>query len=90
METAAAKLVPIGNSVGIRLPKSVRLRHQLKDRVLLVDTPQGLLIRPADPGTLSWQDTYRDMATHAQVAEHPEDWSEWDAVVNDGLDSLDD
>ena len=29
---------------------------------------------------LSWEDTYREMA------ESDENWSAWDAVINDGLD----
>ena len=29
---------------------------------------------------LSWEDIYREMA------ESDEDWSDWDVVINDGLD----
>ena len=39
----------------------------------------GRLRKPSDQ-KLSWEDTYREMATSA------EDWSDWDVTVNDGLD----
>jgi len=39
----------------------------------------GRLRKPSDQ-KLSWEDTYREMAAIN------EDWSGWDAVINDGLD----
>ena len=39
----------------------------------------GRLRKPSDQ-KLSWEDTYREMAAI------DEDWSGWDAVINDGLD----
>lgn len=43
----------------------------------------GILLRPVGPATpkLSWAETAREMAAAA------EDWSEWDRVAADGLDS---
>jgi hypothetical protein len=40
-----------------------------------------LLGRFREPSTqkLSWEDAYREMATN------DEDWSAWDAVINDGF-----
>jgi hypothetical protein len=37
-------------------------------------------LRKLSAQKLSWEDTYREMAAS------DEDWSAWDAVVNDGLD----
>jgi hypothetical protein len=44
----------------------------------------GILLRPRGPTSakLSWEDTAREMARHA------DDWSEWDATLADGLESI--
>jgi hypothetical protein len=44
----------------------------------------GIFLRSAEKGSarLSWEDTAREMqASH-------EDWSEWDSVSHDGLESI--
>lgn len=48
----ALKLIKIGNSVGVILPKQVlaRLGVQPGDSVSVVDTPDGLELRAADHG----------------------------------------
>ena len=77
------KLVPIGNSKGIRLPKTLLEKYGWDDSLLLEETEQGLLLHSAESDKLSWKETYRAMAAEA------EDWSDLDATVADGLDSLD-
>jgi putative addiction module antidote len=46
------KLVQIGNSVGVILPKEVlaRLKLEKGELVFLTDTPDGVAITPYDPG----------------------------------------
>lgn len=46
------KLIKIGNSVGVILPKEVlaQLHAQLGDRVWFADQPGGVSIRAHDPG----------------------------------------
>lgn len=46
------KLVQIGNSVGVILPKDVlaRLKLEKGESVFLTDTPDGVAITPHDPG----------------------------------------
>ena len=39
------KLVPIGNSKGIRIPKVLLQKHCFGDSLLLEETEQGLLLR---------------------------------------------
>ena len=48
---SALKLVQIGNSVGVILPKEVlaRLKLEKGDTVYLTDTPEGLALTPLDP-----------------------------------------
>ena len=48
---AVTKLVKIGNSVGVILPKAVaeRLKLDIGDELHLVDTQNGVEITPYDP-----------------------------------------
>ena len=74
------KVVPIGNSRGVRLPKRLRDRYAIKDAVIVEQRAEGLLLR-GTPGTrLSWEETFKAMARER------EDWSAWDAAIGDGLD----
>lgn len=77
------KLVPIGNSKGIRLPKALLEKYGWVDSLLLEETEQGLLLHGTESDKLSWKETFRAMAAE------DEDWSDLDATVADGLDGLD-
>jgi hypothetical protein len=57
------------------LAKNTLIHFGFAKRFLLL----GRLRKPSDQ-KLSWEDTYREMAAS------DEDRSDWDAVVNDGLD----
>lgn len=74
------KLAKIGNSQGIRLTKQLLNRYQIEDEVVIETTPDAIVIRPHIENKLSWKETYQQMATEA------EDWSDWDAVAEDGID----
>jgi antitoxin MazE len=56
------KLVPVGNSKGIRIPKNVLQKYGFSDSLILEETDQGLLLRKPDDEKLSWEDTYCAMA----------------------------
>ena len=73
------KLIDIGNSRGIRLPKVMLKKYGWSDSLVVEETDDGVFLRGA-ADRLSWEDTYRAMATEA------EDWSDLDAAVADGLD----
>ena len=77
------KLVPIGNSKGIRLPKILLEKYGWDESLLLEETEHGLLLHGAGSGKLSWKATYRAMAAD------DEDWCDWDVIAADGLDGLD-
>lgn len=68
-----AKLIKIGNSQGIRLPKKIISKYGLGNLVLLEETEDGILIHAAKSGKLSWEDTYKAMA---EAADH-EEWADW-------------
>jgi antitoxin MazE len=67
-----AKLIKIGNSQGIRLPKRIISKYGLGKSVLLVETEDGILIYAAKSEKLSWEDTYKAMANEEQ-----DEWTDW-------------
>ncbi len=75
-----AKLVPIGNSKGVRIPKELIQKYGLKDSILLEETESGLLLRNKGGRRLSWEETYKAMA------EEKEHWEDFDATLQDGLE----
>ena len=76
-----AKLIEIGNSKGIRLPKKLIEKYHLNEKLTLEETKQGILIKADIPDNkLSWDETYREMG------KEKEDWSEFDILTADGID----
>ena len=74
------KLVTIGNSKGVRIPKALLQKYGFNNSLLLEETDRGLLLRKKDDNKLSWEDTYKAMANEK------EDWDEFDATLLDGLE----
>jgi len=74
------KVVRIGNSRGVRLPKAVLERYEIRDALVLEAREEGLLLRGKKDKRLSWEETYREMAREK------EDWSDLDATMADGID----
>jgi antitoxin MazE len=78
--TVELKLVAIGNSRGVRLPKTLIERYGIRDVLLIEEHAEGLLLRRNKDQRLSWEDTYKEIAN-----EH-EDWNAFDAAIADGLE----
>ncbi len=78
--TIELKVVPIGNSRGVRLPKAVLDKYAIKGELVLEERQEGLLLRSKGDQRLTWEDTFREMAKER------EDWSNLDATMADGLD----
>ena len=78
--TREAKLVPIGNSKGIRLPKALLDKYGWSDRLMLEELESSVVLRGEKTQHLSWEETYRAMAAES------EDWSDFDIAIADGLD----
>lgn len=74
------KIVPIGNSQGIRLPKEVLRKYGFVDSLILEETNTGLFLRKQENNKLSWEETYKAMS------EEQEDWGDFDVTVADGLE----
>ena len=77
------KLVPIGNSKGVRIPKSLLQKYGLNNSLLLEETDRGLLLLKKEDSKLSWENTYKAMANEK------EDWDEFDTTLLDGLEDED-
>ena len=77
------KLIPIGNSKGVRIPKALIQKYGLKKSLLIEETDRGLLLRNKDDSKLSWEETYRAMA------DEKEHWDDFDTTLLDGLEDED-
>lgn len=73
------KLISIGNSKGVRLPKELLQKYGFAGSLLLEETDKGLLLRNKEDGKISWEDTYKAMAAEK------EDWNDFDTTLLDGL-----
>jgi len=62
IRTMDIKLIPIGNSKGIRIPKALIQKYGLSNPLLLEETNKGLLLRNKKDNKLSFEDTYKAMA----------------------------
>jgi len=74
------KLVSIGNSKGVRLPKLILQKYGFADELLLEETERGILLRKVDDEKLSWEETFREMA------QEREDWQDFENIVLDGME----
>ena len=74
------KVVRIGNSRGVRLPKAVLERYEIKDALVLEAREEGLLLRGKNDKRMTWEETYRDMARAK------EDWSDLEGTAADGIE----
>lgn len=74
------KLIAIGNSRGIRLPKVMLDKYGWSDSLVVEETEDGVFLRGGTVNKLSWEDTYRAMAAER------EDWSDLDTTLADGLE----
>lgn len=81
MSATSLKLVRIGNSQGVRLPKTLQRKYGWTDVIVAEERPEGLLLRRSKRGKLSWEDTFKAMAVSG------ERWDDWDDTVGDGIDS---
>jgi antitoxin MazE len=77
------KVVRVGNSKGVRIPKIVLETYRLDtgDELSIEQQSDGILLRPIrTEGTIPRAEAYAEMA--AEQAETDE-WSEWDSVSGD-------
>ncbi|KAA3602279.1 MAG: AbrB/MazE/SpoVT family DNA-binding domain-containing protein [Candidatus Scalindua sp. AMX11] len=80
IRTKNIKLIPIGNSKGIRLPKEIIQKYGFSESVVLEEREEGVLLHRKDGNKLSWEDTFKAMS------DEKENWNEFDITLMDGLD----
>jgi len=78
--TRDVKLVRIGNSKGVRIPKALLQKYGLSDSMVIEETDQGILLRKKREDKLSWEETFKAMAKEG------EDWTDMDVTLLDGLE----
>lgn len=83
IRTRDIKLVPIGNSKGVRIPKSLLQKYGFNNSLLLEETERGLLLLKKENSKFSWEDTYKAMANEK------EGWGDFDITLLDGLEDED-
>jgi mRNA interferase MazF len=84
MKTQELKVARIGNSRGVRLPASSLKRYSVGLVMIMEERAEGILLRPVGPAVekLTWEDTAREMEILG------EDWSDWNEMDADTLDSI--
>ena len=78
--TRDIKMIPIGNSKGIRLPKELLQKYGFSESVILEEKKEGILLHRKKDKKLSWEDTYKSMS------KEKEDWNDFDVTLMDGLE----
>ena len=79
-EVREVKLIAIGNSKGIRIPKAMLDKYGWSGWLVLEEAEEGVFLRGRDSEKMSWEDTYKAMAAEA------EDWSDLEVAVSDGIE----
>ena len=84
------RLVPIGNSYGVRLPKSYIKQFNLdKGLIDIVVKKEGILITPAAnvPPLEEWDKLFKQAKNKGFNAEEDlKEFSDWDNTLEDGLE----
>ena len=73
------KLIPIGNSKGIRIPKAILEQFGILDSIDLNITENGILVKPYNKVRNGWDEAFKKMALHNddELLDSPSS-SEWD------------
>jgi antitoxin MazE len=73
-----ANLIQIGNSKGIRIPKSLIEQYQLEGKIELIPSQTGLLITASERPRSSWEDSFKK----AEPGRKDADGLAWRSVSN--------
>jgi antitoxin MazE len=78
LETMKTNLIQIGNSKGIRIPKSLIEQYQLSGEIELIPSRTGLLITASSKPRDGWEEVFKNSAAGQQDS----DGSAWRSVSN--------
>jgi len=54
-------IIKIGNSKGLRLPKDILTRYNIKDKVELVFEKGHIILKPKDEVRKGWAESFKEM-----------------------------
>ncbi|MEM6738281.1 MAG: AbrB/MazE/SpoVT family DNA-binding domain-containing protein [Bacteroidota bacterium] len=74
------KLIQIGNSKGLRLPKAVIDKYDLDRELELIDTEDGILIKPVSESRVGWEAKF--LEANSEPGED-DDFSDFLSVTED-------
>ena len=80
--TRVLKLIAIGNSQGVRLPKVLLRRYHFESELEAVETSEGILLKPLGGGKLSWEEGFQQAAS-----ENRNELGACEGTLSDGLES---
>lgn len=83
MASEILKIVPIGNSKGVRIPSSIIRKYGITNDLEMVETCDGIYLRPRNSPKLSFVESFRQMAADRDAMSEV---AEFDATLADGLD----
>lgn len=78
------KLIQIGNSKGIRIPKNVIDKYHLTEDLDMVETEEGILIKPAKGVRQGWDEQFKKAN---RKKGQDDDFSDLDSLTSDFDDS---
>lgn len=77
------KLIRIGNSQGVRIPKPLIEESGITDEIEMVLRDNEIILRPADSTRANWDESFKKMAEEGddvladqKEVEHPTEWDE--------------
>ena len=80
--TKKVKLIPIGNSKGIRLPREILQKYGFSGTLIVEEKENGVLLhKHKEEKKLSWEETFKAMA------KEKENWEDFETSTLDGLES---
>ena len=81
MNSIKVKIVRIGNSKGIRLPKALIEQYNMKNEVLLETKKDAVVIHPVENPRAEWEESFKRMRSRGDdrlLDRDSELRSEWD------------
>jgi antitoxin MazE len=80
------KVVPIGNSKGVRIPSAILRRQGIESEVECIETLEGVLLRPVKTTELSFEAAFAEMARDRKGMDEVHDM---EGTLGDGLEQDD-
>ena len=77
------KIVPVGNSKGVRIPSAILRRQGFVNEVECIETLDGLLLRRSQTTDLSFEDAFAQMAKDQEALAEVR---ELEGTLGDGLE----